>query len=156
MNKKGFTLIELLVVVLIIGILSAVALPQYQKTVLKSRAAEAWTNLGTLQTAGKIYCLENPNGHAPFYEGNYDELSIEIKDSKYFRYQMDVYCSGGPTTSHPVKTFAYYQPDDTVLSINSHGIRSCNGTSCKDLGFTMQGSGLQCSCGGSQTCYYIN
>ncbi len=53
--KQGFTLIELLVVVLIIGILSSVALPQYTKAVEKARATEAIQLLGDLATAEQIY-----------------------------------------------------------------------------------------------------
>ena len=57
--KEGFMLIELLVVVLIIGILAAVAVPQYQKAVEKSRLAEALMNIDTVMKNVDLYVLEH-------------------------------------------------------------------------------------------------
>ncbi len=70
-TKRGFTLIELLVVVLIIGILAAVAVPQYQKAVEKSRAVQAITLLKTLNQAYQSYYLAN--GVAPT---QFSELAV--------------------------------------------------------------------------------
>ncbi len=58
-NNGAFTLIELLVVVLIIGILAAVAVPQYQKAVERSKGAEAMSVLKAVYNASKAYYLSN-------------------------------------------------------------------------------------------------
>ena len=71
MKNHAFTLIELLVVVLIIGILAAIALPQYQKAVLKSRAVAAMVYVKSLRDAEERYYLANND-----YTANEDNLDV--------------------------------------------------------------------------------
>lgn len=58
MLKKGFTLIELLTVVLIIGILTAVALPQYQNVIARSRISEAQSIMRTIYDTSERLAAE--------------------------------------------------------------------------------------------------
>lgn len=64
LNKKkeneGFTLIELLVVIIIIGILSAIALPSFLNQANKARSSEAKTYVGSINRAQQAHILENP------------------------------------------------------------------------------------------------
>ena len=60
-GKKGFTLIELMIVVAIIGILAAIAIPNFLRFQAKSKQSEAKTNLGGIFTAETSYFSEHNN-----------------------------------------------------------------------------------------------
>ncbi|MGB2579104.1 prepilin-type N-terminal cleavage/methylation domain-containing protein [Elusimicrobium simillimum] len=100
--KEGFTLIELLVVVLIIGILAAIALPQYTKAVEKSRMAEANTILGSIQKACAI--VEMQDGGALENGCSWDDLDLDFP----FKDASDSFAKQG-------KSFAYTLEESSTL-----------------------------------------
>ena len=84
MNNKAFTLIELLVVVLIIGILAAVALPQYQVAVRKARAVQLRARADALYKGASAY--EMATGEWPT---DVRELDIDIGEDSATYQKLD-------------------------------------------------------------------
>ncbi|MBO7238382.1 MAG: prepilin-type N-terminal cleavage/methylation domain-containing protein [Elusimicrobiaceae bacterium] len=75
--KKAFTLIELLVVVLIIGILAAIAVPQYQKAVMKTRYGSLKTLARSIANAEEVYYMANNT-----YSTDFEELDVQMPGGK--------------------------------------------------------------------------
>ena len=121
-NKKAFTLIELLVVVLIIGILAAVALPQYQKAVYKSRASEALALLKAIVQSQEVYYLANgeyTNDISKLDEevpSNLISTGEELPENSYIYTCTVHYCAAHTGNTHmPDFDFRFNQVDGKYL-----------------------------------------
>ncbi len=91
--KKGFTLVEMLVVVLIIGILASVAIPNYTRSVEKSRATEAMNMVKALNDGVYAYAAERSACPPSFSKVLVEVPGTKISDTqvqgKYFSYKLN-------------------------------------------------------------------
>ncbi|WP_424244736.1 prepilin-type N-terminal cleavage/methylation domain-containing protein [Elusimicrobium posterum] len=141
MKKQGFTLIELLVVVLIIGILAAIALPQYTKAVEKSRATQGILAAKAVGDAIQRYYLENSN-YPPSKAGGvlaedfFDNLDIDYVMPKDFTFEWHRASEAKNTNFMVIRTdksyeINYYVTTDqfgahmTCASYNDKGVQVC-------------------------------
>lgn len=154
-KNTGFTLIEVLVVVLIVGTLATVALPQYERAVMRSRASEIWAILPTVRSAAQEYCLANGGtyGNIPV-----EDLSVSfpshMKTTAFSCSSCWSFASGhgqvsGALLLNGKKVDDNITSEDFVqLTLGQNGSRSCEGTksNCKKLGFSK--GDVYCSSGG--------
>ncbi len=79
-SNAGFTLLELIVVVLLLGILSAIALPSFLRQANRAREAEAKIAVGHINRAQQLYFVENSQF------GVLEDLDIKLSTSRNYTY----------------------------------------------------------------------
>ncbi len=123
--KKGFTLIELLVVVLIIGILSSVALPQYTKAVHKARLTEVQMRSKALRDAVELYLLEDGSANyvriTELYPDTVAGLTEDSSNNGQFKSKYGTYSASCEGTNCSV-WHSYNSSDFSVNMISTKSL----------------------------------
>ncbi len=154
---KGFTLIELLVVVLIIGILAAVALPQYNKAVLKSRLSEGQLLLKAYIQAQQAYYL----AHGKYaYPTNTSKLDLDFPSGGWSVFAYNTNGQEDETDVPEISVGSYYPSGYVGFSYfpttNQYACVTDPGyTVCQVLN-TTKGTCLGMSLTDGMECWYFN
>ena len=142
-NNLGFTLIELLAVVLIIGIMTSIALPQYRRSVSRAEAMEAMVNLRTLFDSAKRY--KAANSEAPmklngldvsFFDATNDNTNTF--DIGRFRYTFGgdgiKSCRIAASIDYCFMFYYTYQGEKEVLTCKTENPDGKYGWLCESIG----------------------
>jgi type IV pilus assembly protein PilA len=121
-NKKGFTLIELMIVVAIIGILAAIAIPNFMNYQCKAKQSEAKSNLGAIRTAQEVYYAEQGK------YGNLDDLAWETRGTTDYTYSTTGTINSTQFTAQAVGLAGNIAGD--TWTINQDGDLAANPNKC--------------------------
>jgi len=97
-NKKGFTLVELMVVVVIIGILTAIAVPVYNTATKKAKTSADAANIRILEAAYQNYVADN-DGTKPANDDDLKPKYVKEWPTKPGTYTMD-YSTGKASSTY--------------------------------------------------------
>ena len=123
-NQKGFTLIELMIVIAIIGILAAIAIPNFLNYQCKAKQSEAKSNLGNIRTSEEAYFAE-----FDVYAQNTGAIGFSTKGTA--RYTYSIACAdpavdftasatgkAAMTSTKGIDTWTMDQDGDLVNTVN--------------------------------------
>jgi type IV pilus assembly protein PilA len=103
-NQKGFTLVELLIVIAIIGILAAIAIPQFSAYRVRAYNATALADIKNAYTAGQAFFGDNPTGvatMADLYTAGYNpskDVTVTVVDGHQQTFALtSVHATGDKT-----------------------------------------------------------
>ena len=160
--RSGFTLIELLVVVLIVGILAAVAVPQYEKAVLKSRAAELLTTARQIKNAQDLYYMANGLWAKSFSELDISLAGEETAGSsptativtpRKLTYSLyDGFSYGGIPRVISVTYYYEYSPQGRPETARCYAVTENADGVCKSMGGELIVRGEKCNTGAGAPC----